>query len=88
MFFILVKGSHKKPHLKLFVFESFYILTRAYLNMKIIKSTQFAIIQAFTALWETKCEQMATILNFVKEWNLMIIFKMNVKNYTEILMEN
>ena len=49
--------------------------------MDMVKSIQLAIIQPFTLI--DKFEQIAAILNFVKKWNLMIIFKMNVKYYTE-----
>ena len=40
---------------------------------------QLAISQAFTAPWEIKIEQMAVILNFVKVWSWLVVFKFIVK---------
>ena len=49
--------------------------------MDILTSIQLPIIQAFTALWKIQFEHMV-YFEFVKQLNLMIIYKMNVnKSY-------
>ena len=47
--------------------KSFYMKNITILNTYMVKSIQLAIIQAFTAPWEIKFEQMVVILNFCQQ---------------------